>query len=111
MFLRTCAAMARLAVASSLRMVPSRNTTERLQKLAISASWVTSTMVRPRSSFNFWKISITSTEVRLSRLPVGSSVEVMEIFQKRSEEHTSEQSPMYIVCGLLLEKTKENLKT
>src|SRR5436189_927213 len=30
----------------------------------------------------------------------------------RSEEHTSElQSPMYLVCRLLLEKKKKNLKT
>src|SRR5437763_3510471 len=31
--------------------------------------------------------------------------------QKRSEEHTSElQSPMYLVCRLLLEKKKKNVQ-
>src|SRR5437763_8467168 len=34
------------------------------------------------------------------------------VFQKRSEEHTSElQSPMYLVCRLLLEKKKKNKTT
>src|SRR5437879_8365986 len=33
-------------------------------------------------------------------------------YQERSEEHTSElQSPMYLVCRLLLEKKKENKHT
>src|SRR5436189_4532094 len=36
------------------------------------------------------------------------SDDVFERFQKRSEEHTSElQSPMYLVCRLLLEKKKK----
>src|SRR5437763_4435389 len=34
-----------------------------------------------------------------------------KVLQKRSEEHTSElQSPMYLVCRLLLEKKKNNNK-
>src|SRR5437762_6371169 len=34
----------------------------------------------------------------------------VEVMQQRSEEHTSElQSPMYLVCRLLLEKTKEDI--
>src|SRR5437762_7821702 len=35
----------------------------------------------------------------------GATIVVMGIFPRRSEEHTSElQSPMYLVCRLLLEK-------
>src|SRR5437762_8933524 len=34
--------------------------------------------------------------------------EIYDLYQKRSEEHTSElQSPMYLVCRLLLEKKKK----
>src|SRR5437879_10817209 len=41
---------------------------------------------------------------QLRQLPVVESVLAMD-FQSRSEEHTSElQSPMYLVCRLLLEK-------
>src|SRR5437764_10644541 len=37
---------------------------------------------------------------------------VLEKPRKRSEEHTSElQSPMYLVCRLLLEKKKKTLKS
>src|SRR3970282_265766 len=37
-----------------------------------------------------------------------SKYRCMKSFRNRSEEHTSElQSPMYLVCRLLLEKTKE----
>src|SRR5437879_9353226 len=44
---------------------------------------------------------------------VGSGMEqgINESFERRSEEHTSElQSPMYLVCRLLLEKKKNNSK-
>ena len=40
---------------------------------AMSISCVISTTVMPRSMFSRWKMSITSTLVRVSRLPVGSS--------------------------------------
>src|SRR5437763_5869435 len=44
-------------------------------------------------------LSVLSTEPDASRLPSGENA--------RSEEHTSElQSPMYLVCRLLLEKKK-----
>src|SRR5437879_3363944 len=40
-------------------------------------------------------------------LEMSKHVERIEEFKKRSEEHTSElQSPMYLVCRLLLEKKK-----
>ena len=43
------------------------------------------------------------TAVRYRGVPVGRVVNI------RSEEHTSElQSPMYLVCRLLLEKKKNN---
>src|SRR5437762_5853598 len=43
-----------------------------------------------------------------SRGDVGGIVRITwELFRQRSEEHTSElQSPMYLVCRLLLEKKK-----
>src|SRR5437879_3619636 len=44
----------------------------RLANCAMSDSCVTSTIVRP-SSFSFWKTSMISTDVLLSRFPVGSS--------------------------------------
>src|SRR5437762_7948391 len=43
------------------------------------------------------------------RLPDGSGIEATRLIKERSEEHTSElQSPMYLVCRLLLEKKKMN---
>ncbi len=44
----------------------------RFANCAMSGSWVTRTIVSP-SSFSSWRISRISTDVRLSRLPVGSS--------------------------------------
>src|SRR5437016_5029102 len=44
----------------------------RLANCAMSDSCVTSTIVSP-SSFSFWKTSMISTDVLLSRFPVGSS--------------------------------------
>ena len=42
-------------------------------------------------------------------LGLNSVVAQVERFSTRSEEHTSElQSPMYLVCRLLLEKKKKN---
>src|SRR5437762_7567190 len=44
------------------------------------------------------------------QLSLGERAELFEIY--RSEEHTSElQSPMYLVCRLLLEKKKNKLPT
>src|SRR5437879_7990597 len=41
----------------------------------------------------------------------GGQVWNTRVGRKRSEEHTSElQSPMYLVCRLLLEKKKKNKK-
>src|SRR2546425_2971646 len=41
-----------------------------------------------------------------------AAVEVMRIYNERSEEHTSElQSLAYLVCRLLLEKKKKELGT
>src|ERR1700691_5681 len=57
---------------------PSLKATMREPYAATSGSWVIRTMVMPRVSFNDWKISITSTLVRLSRLPVGSSASRIE---------------------------------
>src|SRR5437762_8022292 len=47
-----------------------------------------------------WASSMGSTRRRGTRPPINTSI--------RSEEHTSElQSPMYLVCRLLLEKKKK----
>src|SRR3970040_2964250 len=41
----------------------------------------------------------------------GRGAEAERLVEPRSEEHTSElQSPMYLVCRLLLEKKKKNIK-
>src|SRR5437764_2667850 len=46
-------------------------------------------------------------DVRERRQPCGERVEPRTAGTDRSEEHTSElQSPMYLVCRLLLEKKK-----
>src|SRR5437764_15090790 len=43
--------------------------------------------------------------------PTPAEVDAFLADQKRSEEHTSElQSPMYLVCRLLLEKKKQQTK-
>src|SRR5437763_12973286 len=42
----------------------------------------------------------------------GQGLDVFELWPQRSEEHTSElQSPMYLVCRLLLEKKKHQDKS
>src|SRR5437762_11388829 len=51
--------------------------------------------------------SLPSTSVIISFTSVDLEI---ENFMLRSEEHTSElQSPMYLVCRLLLEKKKKNI--
>src|SRR5437762_8158989 len=53
-------------------------------------------------------LPILASSLRLSGIDAGyGSVRVLEDVSLRSEEHTSElQSPMYLVCRLLLEKKK-----
>src|SRR5437762_7682704 len=47
---------------------------------------------------------------RHDREPVADFAQVRNSAVQRSEEHTSElQSPMYLVCRLLLEKKKKNI--
>src|SRR5437762_6636623 len=49
---------------------------------------------------------------RLDALPGLQRVHEPDAAEPRSEEHTSElQSPMYLVCRLLLEKKKQNENT
>src|SRR5437879_8466563 len=78
----------------------------------------------------FRSLALTATEVRLKpawggelvvpiekalrlsilngKLVFLSDVRPVEVHETRSEEHTSElQSPMYLVCRLLLEKKKQ----
>ena len=43
----------------------------------MSGSWVTRTMVIPRSSFSRWKIPRISSLVEESRFPVGSSARII----------------------------------
>src|SRR5437762_5995228 len=58
--------------------------------------------------------SIQSTAtlfLSLTNSPIIASTRVLLIGELRSEEHTSElQSPMYLVCRLLLEKKKKQDK-
>src|SRR5262249_15359153 len=63
----------RFSLMGSSAMRPSRNTTTRRAYSAMSGSCVTRTMVMPRSSFMRMRMPITSSLVRESRLPVGSS--------------------------------------
>ncbi len=55
---------------------PSRMTSARDAKAAMSGSWVTSTMVMP-SRLSCWNSAMISRLVRVSRLPVGSSASRM----------------------------------
>src|SRR5437762_7683946 len=49
--------------------------------------------------------------LRIERVGVGSPAANQDGLVGRSEEHTSElQSPMYLVCRLLLEKKKKNCR-
>ena len=63
----------RLLFRRSASIWPSLNTTTRLAYSLMSSSWVTSTMVIPRSSFMRTSRPMISSLVRESRLPVGSS--------------------------------------
>src|SRR5437762_7695134 len=55
-----------------------------------------------------YEVGTLSTVVRMLKLGDGS-VRVMVQGLERSEEHTSElQSPMYLVCRLLLEKKNKS---
>src|SRR5437879_8728436 len=58
-----------------------------------------------------WKLEDLAPE--LSKVAYGRNLETGEkFFTQRSEEHTSElQSPMYLVCRLLLEKKNKKRKT
>src|SRR5437764_7717848 len=42
-------------------------------------------------------------------LAVNRDEEARSQLRRRSEEHTSDQSPMYLVCRLLLEKKKKRI--
>src|SRR5262249_43501096 len=68
---RSSAARRRCSTGWSRTIRPSRTSTTRVAYCATSGSCVTSRMVIPWS-LSFWKSAITSMEVRLSRLPVGS---------------------------------------
>src|SRR5437763_16076301 len=49
----------------------------------------------------------TQSELKLASVQGRARTVNVEVRRKRSEEHTSElQSPMYLVCRLLLEKKK-----
>src|SRR5437879_4037389 len=72
-----------------------------------------------RCSYHGWKYDVTGQCIDVASEPEGSEfsrriklknypvIELGGILWTRSEEHTSElQSPMYLVCRLLLEKKK-----
>src|SRR5437762_11492191 len=66
----------------------------------------------PRSTLFPYTTLFRSTKFQNQRLagqPI--SLTLLLVLCARSEEHTSElQSPMYLVCRLLLEKKKHNIK-
>src|SRR5437762_4530275 len=54
--------------------------------------------------------AIAGTENRQARQPAIYTRGILVLLSVRSEEHTSElQSPMYLVCRLLLEKKKKKI--
>src|SRR5437763_13128748 len=64
----------------------------------------------------FWRLggenSFTSSNVTNIELVAFSTGLLGFLVENRSEEHTSElQSPMYLVCRLLLEKKKTNIES
>src|SRR6185369_707050 len=63
-------------IRSSLLILPSRTWTTRLACAAMSGSWVMMITVLP-ASLSSWKMPMISSEVRESRLPVGSSARRM----------------------------------
>ena len=67
---------------------PSRMTSTREAKAAMSGSWVTSTMVMPARDSR-WNSAMISTLVRVSRLPVGSSARRMRgpVDQRAGDGH------------------------
>src|SRR5437879_11504760 len=74
-----------------------------------SDAGATSGSTRPTSSRDSSPGRRTSTSDSSSRTITSSSSAPAPV---RSEEHTSElQSPMYLVCRLLLEKKKKNKQT
>src|SRR5436189_2423000 len=68
---------------------------------------------RPPRSTLFPYTTLFRSHPRDSRRAAGESARALrgELARTRSEEHTSElQSPMYLVCRLLLEKKKKKKK-
>src|SRR5437764_9919576 len=70
---------------------------------------------RPPRSTLFPYTTLFRSSPRIYIHPISSNDEELGIHvlvgSRRSEEHTSElQSPMYLVCRLLLEKKKNNLR-
>src|SRR5690348_17762729 len=57
------------------------------------------------------RISWNGTDIELSHPQAAMDLGIATIYQERSEEHTSElQSPVHLVCRLLLEKKKKKQK-
>src|SRR5437879_7999299 len=68
---------------------------------------MTSTVLFPSAETN----SRFAAEPKWSKRPFTPSKEIASVKTSRSEEHTSElQSPMYLVCRLLLEKKNKSKK-
>src|SRR5436189_1564644 len=68
---------------------------------------VRATEAEPRAVGGFVEVTPRDLQSRLAR---GEDLQLIDV-RERSEEHTSElQSPMYLVCRLLLEKKKKKIK-
>src|SRR5437879_9921527 len=67
--------------------------------------------LHPDLQIGYYENLLRSLQARYPQVHLHcfSAPEILSIAEVRSEEHTSElQSPMYLVCRLLLEKKKKN---
>src|SRR5437762_7213097 len=57
-----------------------------------------------------WQFATAGSRARAPVQPASTTLQAVDAGCTRSEEHTSElQSPMYLVCRLLLEKKKNHI--
>src|SRR5437879_13757056 len=71
------------------------------------------TYPKPHEELEIAKSTTADVELKISKVLTGPEIIQLQqiVISGRSEEHTSElQSPMYLVCRLLLEKKKKKNK-
>src|SRR5438876_4870457 len=88
-------------------MILSRQTAKNKELLANIPSAPQETAASVTSDFSIYKTIVGDDGRAMTEIPEGPSLPVRRPLQ-RSEEHTSElQSPVHLVCRLLLEKKKK----